>query len=147
MEHHISGQTPLKQRLDEIESAVSSGATEIDIVISRAYVLGGNWQALYDEVKAMRKACGDAHLKTIIATGELASMTNVYKASLVAMMAGSDFVKTSTGKESVNATFPVALVMVRSVRDYFQVQYITVLFLMDCTVDVVMLNTVKSYFS
>ncbi|KAJ7391591.1 hypothetical protein OS493_017288 [Desmophyllum pertusum] len=109
-----------QQRLEEIESAVASGATEIDIVISRAFVLEGKWQALYSEVQAMRKACGDAHLKTIIATGELGSLTNVYKASLVSMMAGSDFVKTSTGKESVNATFPVALVMVRSVRDYFQ---------------------------
>lgn len=115
-----AGQTPLKQRLEEIETAVTSGATEIDIVISRAYVLEGNWEALYNEVQAMRKACGEAHLKTIIATGELGSLTNVYKASLVSMMAGSDFIKTSTGKESVNATFPVALVMVRAVRDYYQ---------------------------
>ncbi|KAL9984630.1 hypothetical protein ACROYT_G006947 [Oculina patagonica] len=115
-----AGQTPLKQRLEEIETAVASGATEIDIVISRAYVLEGNWEALYNEVQAMRKACGEAHLKTIIATGELGSLTNVYKASLVSMMAGSDFIKTSTGKESVNATFPVALVMVRAVRDYYQ---------------------------
>ena len=112
----------MKQRLEEIEYAVNSGATEIDIVISRAHVLDGKWEALYDEVKAMRKACGDAHLKTIIATGELASLTNVYKASLVSMMAGSDFIKTSTGKESVNATFPVALTMVRAVRDYYQVR-------------------------
>lgn len=115
-----AGQTPLKQRLEEIETAVTSGATEIDIVISRAYVLEGNWEGLYNEVQAMRKACGEAHLKTIIATGELGSLTNVYKASLVSMMAGSDFIKTSTGKESVNATFPVALVMVRAVRDYYQ---------------------------
>lgn len=115
-----AGQTPLKQRLEEIETAVASGATEIDIVISRAFVLEGNWEALYNEVQAMRKACGEAHLKTIIATGELGSLTNVYKASLVSMMAGSDFIKTSTGKESVNATLPVALVMVRAVRDYYQ---------------------------
>ncbi|CAB3990596.1 deoxyribose-phosphate aldolase-like [Paramuricea clavata] len=115
-----AGQTPLKQRLEEIEMAVSYGAKEIDIVISRAYVLDGDWQALYDEVKACRKACGDAHLKTIIATGELGSLVNVYRASLVCMMAGSDFIKTSTGKESVNATFSVALVMVRAIRDYYQ---------------------------
>ena len=101
--------------------AVSYGAKGIDIVIRRAYVLDGNWQALYDEVKACRKMCGDAHLKTIIATGELGSLVNVYRASLVCMMAGSDFIKTSTGKESVNATFSVALVMVRAVRDYYQV--------------------------
>ena len=117
----LTGQTPLKQRLEEIEMAVSYGAKEIDIVISRAYVLDGDWQALYDEVKACRKACGDAHLKTIIATGELGSLVNVYRASLVCMMAGSDFIKTSTGKESVNATFSVALVMVRAIREYFQV--------------------------
>lgn len=115
-----AGQTPLKQRLGEIETAVSYGAKEIDIVISRAFVLDGDWQALYDEVQACRKACGDAHLKTIIATGELGSLVNVYKASLVCMMAGSDFIKTSTGKESVNATFSVALVMVRAIRDYYQ---------------------------
>lgn len=115
-----AGQTPIKQRLEEIETAVASGATEIDIVISRAFVLEAKWQALYDEVKAMRKACGEAHLKTIIATGELGSLSNVYKASLVCMMAGSDFIKTSTGKESVNATLPVGLVMVRAVRDYYQ---------------------------
>lgn len=101
--------------------AVSYGAKEIDIVISRALVLDGHWQALYNEVKACRKACGDAHLKTIIATGELGSLVNVYRASLVCMMAGSDFIKTSTGKESVNATFSVALVMVRAIRDYYQV--------------------------
>jgi deoxyribose-phosphate aldolase len=116
-----TGLTPLKQRLEEIEMAVSYGAKEIDIVISRAYVLDGNWQALYDEVKACREACGEAHLKTIIATGELGSLVNVYRASLVCMMAGSDFIKTSTGKESVNATFSVALVMVRAIRDYYQV--------------------------
>ncbi|XP_046844687.1 deoxyribose-phosphate aldolase-like isoform X2 [Xenia sp. Carnegie-2017] len=106
-----AGLTPLKQRLEEIETAISYGAKEIDIVITRAYVLNGEWQALYDEVKAFRKVCGDAHLKTIIATGELGSLVNIYRASLVCMMAGSDFIKTSTGKESVNATFTVALVM------------------------------------
>ncbi|EDO39720.1 predicted protein [Nematostella vectensis] len=115
-----AGQTPLKQRIEEIKMAVSAGAQEIDIVITRGHVLSGNYQALYEEIAAMRKACGDAHLKTILATGELGSLTNVYKASLVAMMAGSDFIKTSTGKEAVNATFPVALVMVRAVRDYYE---------------------------
>lgn len=107
--------------MEEIETAISYGAKEIDIVITRAYVLNGEWQALYDEVKAFRKVCGDAHLKTIIATGELGSLVNIYRASLVCMMAGSDFIKTSTGKESVNATFTVALVMVRAIREYFQV--------------------------
>lgn len=111
----------MKQRIEEIEAAVAAGAKEIDIVITRSHVLSGNWQALYEEILAMRKACGEAHLKTILATGECGSLTNVYKASLVAMMAGSDFIKTSTGKESVNATFPVALVMVRAIRDYYQV--------------------------
>ena len=115
-----AGQTPLEQRVEEIKKAVSYGATEIDIVISRSHVLTGNWQALYDEVRAFREACGTAHLKTILGTGHLGTLTNVYKASLVSMMAGSDFIKTSTGKEAVNATFPVAFVMVRAIRDYYQ---------------------------
>lgn len=115
-----AGQTPMKMRLEEIEWAVKEGAKEIDIVITRAHVLQSNWKALYDETKAMRAACGDAHLKTILAVGELASMTNVYKASLVCMMAGADFIKTSTGKEDVNATFPVALTMLRAIRDYHE---------------------------
>jgi deoxyribose-phosphate aldolase len=114
------GQTPMEQRLDEIRQAVKYGATEIDIVITRTFVLQGNWQALYDEVRACREACGEAHLKTILATGHLGTLTNVYKASLVCMMAGSDFIKTSTGKEAVNATFPVAIVMVRAIRDFYQ---------------------------
>ena len=83
------------------------GAEEIDIVITRAHVLTGNWRALYDEVRAIREACGDAHIKTILATGELGTLRNVARASLVCMMAGADFIKTSTGKESVNATLPV----------------------------------------
>lgn len=115
-----AGQTPLPQRLEEIKTAVSWGATEIDVVIPRAAVLKGDWEALYTEVKAMKKACGDAHMKTILAIGECGTMTNVYKASLVSMMAGSDFIKTSTGKEGVNATFEVALVMVRAIRDYYE---------------------------
>lgn len=115
-----AGQTPMEQRLDEIRQAVKYGATEIDIVITRTFVLQGNWQALYDEVRACREACGEAHLKTILATGHLGTLTNIYKASLVCMMAGSDFIKTSTGKEAVNATFPVAFVMVRAIRDFYK---------------------------
>lgn len=113
-----AGQTLLKTRLEEIRLAVADGAKEIDIVISRALALTGQWKALYEEIRACREACGEAHMKTILAVGDLGSLTNVYKASLVAMMAGSDFIKTSTGKEGVNATFPVALVMVRAIRDY-----------------------------
>lgn len=113
-----AGLTPMPQRLAEITYAVDEGAGEIDIVITRAHVLTGNWQALYDEIKQMRAACGDAHLKAILATGDLATLTNVYRASMVAMMAGADFIKTSTGKEGVNATLPVSLTMVRAIRDF-----------------------------
>ena len=113
-----AGLTPLKQRLEEIHYAVGEGAHEIDIVITRAHVLNADWQALYDEVAAMREACGEAHLKTILATGDLKTLRNVYKASMVAMQAGADFIKTSTGKEDVNATLPVSLVMCRAIRDY-----------------------------
>ena len=113
-----AGLNPFEQRLAEIRASVAAGAREIDIVISRAHVLTGNWSALYDEVRAFREACGDAHIKTILATGELGRLKNVYQASLVCMMAGADFVKTSTGKESVNATLPVGLTMVRSIRAY-----------------------------
>lgn len=112
------GMSPLKQRLQEIRASVAEGAKEIDIVITRGHVLTGNWQALYDEVKQMREACGDARLKSILATGELATLRNVAKASLVAMMAGSDFIKTSTGKESVNANLNVSLVMIRMIREF-----------------------------
>ncbi len=113
-----AGQTPLATKLDEIRASVAAGAREIDIVISRAHVLTGNWQALYDEVRAFREACGEAHMKTILATGELGTLTNVARASHACMMAGADFIKTSTGKESVNATLPVSLVMLRAIRDY-----------------------------
>jgi deoxyribose-phosphate aldolase len=113
-----AGLSPLATRLAEIRSSVAAGATEIDIVISRRHVLQGNWQALYDEVKAMRDACGAAHMKTILATGELGTLRNVARAAVVCMMAGADFIKTSTGKEPVNATLPVSLVMLRSIRDY-----------------------------
>lgn len=114
-----AGLSPFPLRLQEIRESVAVGAHEIDIVISRRHVLTGNWQALYDEMKAMREACGDAHVKAILATGELGSLRNVARASLVCMMAGADFIKTSTGKESVNATLPVTLVMIRAIRDYF----------------------------
>ncbi|KAF7644765.1 hypothetical protein LDENG_00216260 [Lucifuga dentata] len=114
-----AGQTPLKTRLEEVHTAVADGAAEIDIVINRMLALTGQWEALYDEIRQFRDACGNAHMKTILATGELGTFTNVYKASLVAMMAGSDFIKTSTGKEAVNATYPVAVVMARAIRDYF----------------------------
>jgi deoxyribose-phosphate aldolase len=114
------GLSPLKTRIEEIRASVEAGAREIDIVITRAHVLNGEWSALYDEVAAFREACGDAHLKSILATGELGTLRNVAKASLVAMMAGSDFVKTSTGKESVNATLGFGLVMDRAIRDYYE---------------------------
>jgi len=113
-----AGLTPLPQRLAEISYAVGEGAHEIDIVITREHVLTQNWQALYDEVRAMREACGDAHLKAILATGDLATLRNVYRASMIAMQAGADFIKTSTGKEDVNAILPVGLTMVRAIRDY-----------------------------
>lgn len=115
-----AGQIALPQKLDEIASSVAVGAGEIDIVISRAHVLTGNWPALYEEVQQCRGACGEAHLKTILATGELGTLTNVATASMVCMMAGADFIKTSTGKESVNATLPVGLVMVRAIREYYE---------------------------
>ncbi len=113
-----AGLSPFEQRLAEIHASVKAGAKEIDIVITRGHVLTGDWQALYDEVKAFRAACGDAHLKAILATGELATLTNVARASWVAMQAGADFIKTSTGKEGTNATLPVSLVMVRQIREY-----------------------------
>jgi deoxyribose-phosphate aldolase len=116
-----AGQTPLAQRIGEIEQAIEAGAREIDIVIPRYHVLTGNWQALYDEIRQFRETCGEAaHMKTILATGDLGTLKQVYQASLVAMMAGSDFIKTSTGKESVNATLEVSLVMVRAIREYLE---------------------------
>lgn len=113
-----AGLTPFDQRVAEIRAAVEAGAEEIDIVITRAHVLTGDWPALYEEVRAFRDACGAAHLKTIMATGELGTLRNVARASWVCMMAGADFIKTSTGKEAVNATLPVGLVMARAVRAY-----------------------------
>ena len=113
-----AGLSPFHLRVAEIGESVKAGAREIDIVISRRHVLGGDWQALYDEMRAFRAACGDAHVKAILATGELGTLRNVARASLVCMMAGADFIKTSTGKEGVNATLPVSLVMIRAIRDY-----------------------------
>ena len=113
-----AGLSPFDLRLKEIDRSVQAGAAEIDIVISRRHVLQGNWHALYDEMHAFRDACGHAHVKAILATGELGSLRNVARASLVCMMAGADFIKTSTGKESVNATLPVTLVMLRAIREY-----------------------------
>lgn len=115
-----AGLSPFHLRVAEIEESVKAGADEIDIVISRRHVLTGNWQALYDEMRAFRAACGTAHVKAILATGELGSLRNVARASLVCMMAGADFIKTSTGKETVNATLPVSLVMIRAIREFHQ---------------------------
>ena len=115
-----AGQTPLRLKIEEIKESVAAGAHEIDIVISRAHVLTGDWVALYDEVRAFREACGPAHMKTILACGELGTLRNVAAASWVCMMAGADFIKTSTGKETVNATLPFGLVMTRAIREYFE---------------------------
>jgi deoxyribose-phosphate aldolase len=113
-----AGLSAFETRVDEIRRSVAAGASEIDIVISRRLVLTGDWNALYDEIRAFREAAGGAHLKTILATGELGTLRNVLRASLVAMMAGADFIKTSTGKEAENATLPVSLVMVRAIRAF-----------------------------
>jgi deoxyribose-phosphate aldolase len=110
------GLAPVETKIAEIEASVKDGAKEIDIVIERGMVLRGDWQALYDQVKAFRKACGDAHIKTILGTGELATQTNIAKASLVCMLAGADFIKTSTGKEKVNANLVTSLTMIRMIR-------------------------------
>jgi len=115
-----AGQTPLLQRIAEIEQAIEFGAREIDIVITRTHVLTGDWLSLYDEIHQFRMTCGDSiHMKTILATGELGTFKQVYQASLVAMMAGSDFIKTSTGKEEVNATLEIGLVMTRAIREFY----------------------------
>jgi len=115
-----AGLSPLEERIDEIKKSVEAGAQEIDVVITRAHVFGAQWQKLYDEIVAFKDACGPAHLKVILGTGDLLTLRNVARASLVAMMAGADFVKTSTGKETINATLPVGLVMVRAIREYAQ---------------------------
>lgn len=115
-----AGQIPLDQKLAEIEKSVNAGAKEIDIVISRAHVLRSDWKSLYEEVSLFRKSCGESHMKAILETGDLSTLSNTAKASHVCMMAGSDFIKTSTGKAAVNATLPVSLVMVRAIRDYYE---------------------------
>jgi deoxyribose-phosphate aldolase len=115
-----AGLSPLDLRLQEIRESVALGAKEIDIVISRRHALTGDWPALYEETRLMREACGDAHMKTILATGELGSLKNVYKASLVCMMAGADFIKTSTGKEPTNATTGNSLMMARAIREFHE---------------------------
>jgi deoxyribose-phosphate aldolase len=115
-----AGLSPIEQRIDEIRASVAAGAKEIDIVITRAHVLTGNYEALYNEVRSFRDACGDAHMKAILATGELATLGNVARASMVAMQAGADFIKTSTGKESVNASIPFSIVMCRMIREYYE---------------------------
>jgi len=113
-----AGLTPHHLKLQEIEASVAAGAREIDIVITREHVLTGNWQALYAEMQDYREACGDAHVKAILATGDLKTLNNIARASLVCMMAGADFIKTSTGKESVNATLPITMIMLRMIRQY-----------------------------
>ena len=115
-----AGLVPHDVKLREIEASVKDGAREIDIVVTREFVLTGNWKALYDEMRDFRQACGDAHVKAILATGDLKTMKNIAKASMVCMMAGADFIKTSTGKETSNATSPVSLVMLRMIRDYYE---------------------------
>jgi len=115
-----AGLNPLPQRVDEIRASVAAGAREIDVVITRAHALAGDWEALYQEIRTFREACGRAHMKVILGTGDLATLANVARASQVAMMAGADFIKTSTGKEPVNATLPVGVVMTRQIRDYHE---------------------------
>ena len=115
-----AGLSPLDERVAEIRRSVEAGAQEIDVVITRAHVFGGRWQALYDEIATFKAACGPAHMKVILGTGDLLTLRNVARASVVAMMAGADFIKTSTGKEAVNATLPVGLVMMRAIREYAQ---------------------------
>jgi deoxyribose-phosphate aldolase len=113
-----AGLSPVSERIEEIRRSVEAGAQEIDIVITRALVFGAKWKELHDEVASFKQACGNVHMKAILGTGDLVTLRNVYRASLVAMMAGADFIKTSTGKESVNATLPVGLTMVRAIREY-----------------------------
>src|SRR6201997_487829 len=113
-----AGLSPLAERVAEIRRSVEAGAHEIDVVITRAHVFGGRWQALFDEIATFRAACGPAHMKGILGTGDLLTLRNGARASVVAMMAGADFIKTSTGKETTNATLPVGLVMTRAIREY-----------------------------
>jgi deoxyribose-phosphate aldolase len=113
-----AGLSPLPERIAEIRRSVEAGADEIDVVITRAHVFAGKWKELYDEICLFKEACGRAHMKVILGTGDLRTLRNVGRASFVAMMAGADFIKTSTGKEATNATLPVGLVMARAIREY-----------------------------
>ena len=115
-----AGLSPLEERIAEVRRSAEAGVQEIDTVITRAHVFGGRWQALYDEIAEFKRACGNAHMKVILGTGDLLTLRNVARASLVAMMAGADFIKTSTGKEPTNATLPVGFVMTRAIREYAQ---------------------------
>src|SRR5438270_2391335 len=115
-----AGLSPLPERIAEIRRSVEAGAQDIDVVITRAHVFGGRWQELYDEIAAFKQACGAAHMKVILGAGDLLTLRNVARASFVAMMAGADFIKTSTGKEPTNATLPVGFVMTRAIREYAQ---------------------------
>ena len=115
-----AGLSPMQERAAEIRRSVEAGADEIDIVITRGHVFGGKWQELYDEVAQFKRAAGHCHMKAILGTGDLLTLRNVARASFVAMMAGADFIKTSTGKESTNATLPVGFVMTRAIREYAQ---------------------------
>ena len=115
-----AGLSPLSERIEEIRRSVEAGAQDIDVVITRAHVFGGRWQELYDEIAAFKQASGPAHMKVILGTGDLLTLRNVGRASMVAMMAGADFIKTSTGKEPTNATLPVGFVMTRAIREYAQ---------------------------
>ena len=115
-----AGLSPMEERIAEIRRSLDAGAGEIDIVITRAHVLEGKWQELFDEIATFKQACGKVHMKAILGTGDLLTLRNVARASFVAMMAGADFIKTSTGKEPTNATLPVGLVMARAIREYAQ---------------------------
>ncbi len=115
-----SGQSPLEAKLDEVRWVVDQGADEVDMVIDRGAFLSGRYAKVYDEIVRVKEACGDAHLKVILETGELGTYDNVRRASLVAMAAGADFIKTSTGKLPSAATLPVALVMLEAIRDVYE---------------------------
>jgi deoxyribose-phosphate aldolase len=114
-----TGLMPLRLKLQEVRSAAGDGADEIDMVINRGNFLAGDYDSVSDEIAAVKEACGDAHLKVILETGELQTYDNVRVASEIAMRAGADFIKTSTGKISPAATMPVTLVMLEAIRDYF----------------------------
>ncbi len=114
-----SGQSPLDVKLDDVRRAVDFGADEIDMVIDRGALLTGDFGKVYDEIVATKEACGPAHLKVILETGEIGTYDNVRKASQIAMLAGADFIKTSTGKIQPAATPPVTLVMLEAIRDFF----------------------------